>query len=158
LKSILAGLLLSLVGSAAALGLLIHAGGLLSGMDSSLLVGGVAGLTTVFFLLWMALVLKFLTNRFRRKQLKSLDNLTSLDNQTRKDSWQAVKDLTLQFLEKKNNKYSLRKVKKDYRAVRGIFEKGGREIRKALKELAALKPDTPITEPPGATLEGDKTR
>jgi hypothetical protein len=161
LKSILAGLLLSLVGSAAALGLLIHAGGLLSGMDSSLLVGGVAGLTTVFFLLWMALILKFLTNRFRRKQLKSLDNLTSLDNQTRKDSWQAVKDLTLQFLEKKNNKYSLRKVKKDYRAVRGIFEKGGREIRKALKELAALKPDTPITEPPGATLEAitrDKTR
>lgn len=161
LKSILAGLLLSLVGSAAAIGLLIHAGGLLSGMDPSLLVGGVAGLTVVFFLLWMALVLKFLTGRFHRKQLKSLDNLTPLDNQTRKDSWQAVKDLTLQFLEKKNNKYSLRKLKKDYRAVRGIFEKGGRGIRKALKELAALKPDTPITEPPGATLEAitrDKTR
>jgi len=158
---ILAGLLLSLVGSAAALGLLISVGGPLSGMDSSLLVSGVAGLTAAFFLLWMILVLKFLTARFRRKQIKELDNLTSLDNQTRKDSWQAVKDLTLQFLEKKNGKYSLGKLKKDYRAVRSVFEKGGREIRKALKELAVLKPDTPITQPPGASLETitrDKTR
>lgn len=157
---ILVGLLLSLVGSAAALGLLISAGGPLSGMDSSLLVSGVAGLTAAFFLLWMALILKFLTARFRRKQIKELDNLTSLDNQTRKDSWQAVKDLTLQFLEKKNGTYSLGKLKKDYRAVRSVFEKGGREIRKALKELAALKPDTPITPPPGSSLEAvtrDKT-
>ncbi len=160
-NAILAGLLFSLVGAAAALGLLISAGGQLSGMDSSLLVSGVAGLTAVIFLLWMTLVLKFLTARFRRKQIKDLDNLTSLDNQTRKDSWQAVKDLTLQFLEKKNGKYSLRKLKKDYRAVRGVFEKEGREIRKALKELAALKPDIPITQPPGASLETitkDKTR
>ena len=159
-NSILAGLLLSLLGSAAAVGLLVHAGGLMSGMDSSLLVSGVAGLTAVFFLLWVTLVLKFLTARFRRKQLKELDNLTFLDNQTRKDSWQAVKDLTLQFLEKKNGTYSLGKLKKDYRAVRGVFEKGGREIRKALKELAALKPDTPITQPPGEFSEAvtkDKT-
>lgn len=158
---ILVGLLFSLVVSGAAVGLLVHAGGLMSGMDSSLLVSGVAGLTAVFFLLWMALVLKFLTARFRRELLKEVDDLTSLDNQTRKDSWQAVKDLTLQFLEKKNGKYPLGKLKKDYRAVRGIFEKGGREIRKALKELAALKPATPITQPPEASLEAlarDKTQ
>jgi EH domain-containing protein 1 len=161
LKFILVGLLLSLVGSGAAVGLLVYAGGLMSAMDSSLLVSGVAGLTAAFFLLWMTLVLKFLTARFRRKQIKELDNLTSLDNQTRKDSWQAVKDLTLQFLEKKKGKCSLRKLKRDYSAVRGVFEKGGREVRKALKELAALKPDTPITQPPGEFLEAvtkDKTR
>jgi uncharacterized membrane protein YhiD involved in acid resistance len=156
----LAGLLFSLLGSAVAVGLLFHARGLISGMDSSLLVSGVAGLAAVVFLLWVALVLKFLTARFHRKQIKALDNLTSLDNQTREDSWQAVKDLTLQFLKKKNGQYSLRKLKKDYRAVRGVFEKRGREIRKALKELATLKPDTPITQPPGASLEAtvrDKT-
>jgi len=64
-------------------------------------------------------------------------------------------------LEKKDGKHSLRQLKKDYRVVRGVFEKGGREIRKALKELAALKPDTPITLPPGASPEAitrDKTR
>lgn len=158
---ILLGLLFSLVVSGAAVGLLVHAGGLMSGMDSSLLVSGVAGLTAVFFLLWMSLVLKFLTARFRRELLKEVDDLTSLDNQTRKDSWQAVKGLTLQFLEKKNGKYPLGKLKKDYHAVRGIFEKGGREIRKALKELAALKPATPITQPPEASLEAlarDKTQ
>jgi len=153
LKSMLVGLLCSLLGSAAAVGLLVYAGGLMSATDSSLLVSGVAGLTAAFFLLWMILVLKFLTARFHRKQLKELDNLTSLDNQTRKDSWQAVKDLTLQFLEKKKNKYSLRELKNDYRAVRGVFEKGGREIRKALKELAAIKPGTPITHPPGESPE-----
>jgi len=119
----------------------------MSGMDSSFLLSGVAGLTAVFFLLWMALILKFLTARFHRKQIKALDDLTSLDNQTRKDSWQAVKDIALQFLKKKNGKHSLRNLKKDYRSVRGIFEKSGREIRKALKELAVLKPDTPITQP-----------
>jgi EH domain-containing protein 1 len=160
-NSILMGLLFSLLGSAAALGLLMYAGGQLSGMDSSLLVSSVTGLTAAFFLLWIILVLKFLTARFHRKQIKVLDNLTSLDNQTRKDSWQAIKDLTLQFLEKKDDKHSLRQLKKDYRVVRGVFEKGGREIRKALKELAALKPDTPITLPPGASPEAttrDKTR
>jgi len=160
-NSILMGLLFSLLGSAAALGLLMYAGGQLSGMDSSLLVSSVTGLTAAFFLLWMILVLKFLTARFHRKQIKALDNLTSLDNQTRKDSWQAIKDLTLQFLEKKNGKHSLRKLKKDYRGVQDIFEKGGREIRKALKELAALKPITPIALPPGASPEAitrDKTR
>jgi len=146
-NSILVGLLFSLLGSAAAVGLLVHAGGLMSGMDSSFLVSGVAGLTAVFFLLWIALILKFLTARFHRKQIKALDDLTSLDNQTRKDSWQAVKDIALQFLKKKNGKHSLRNLKKDYRAVRGIFEKSGREIRKALKELAVLKSDTPITQP-----------
>jgi hypothetical protein len=159
-NSILVGLLFSLLSSAAAVGLLVHAGGLISGMDSSLLVSGVAGLAAVVFLLWVALVLKFLTVRFHRKQIKALDNLTSLDNQTREDSWQAVKDLTLQFLKKKNGLYSLRKLKKDYRAVRGVFEKRGREIRKALKELATLKPDTPITQPPGTSQEAiviDKT-
>lgn len=161
LKSMLVGLLLSLVGSAAAVGLLVYAGGLMSATDSSLLVSGVAGLTAAFFLLWMILVLKFLTARFHRKQVKELDNLTSLDNQTRKDSWQAVKDLTLQFVEKKKNNYSLRELKKDYRAVRGVFEKGGREIRKALKELAAIKPGTPITQPLEASPEAlarDKTQ
>jgi len=60
-NSILMGLLFSLLGSAAALGLLMYAGGQLSGMDSSLLVSSVTGLTAAFFLLWMILVLKFLT-------------------------------------------------------------------------------------------------
>jgi len=144
-KSILVGLLFSLLSSAAAVGLLVHAGGLMSEMDSSFLVSGVTGLAAVFFFLWVALVLKFLSARFHRKQIKALDNLTSLDNQTREDSWQAVKNLTLQFLEKNNGEYSLRKLKKDYRTVRDVFEKGGRELRKALKELGALKSDTPIT-------------
>jgi len=117
----------------------------MSEMDSSFLVSGVTGLAAVFFFLWVALVLKFLSARFHRKQIKALDNLTSLDNQTREDSWQAVKNLTLQFLEKNNGEYSLRKLKKDYRTVRDVFEKGGRELRKALKELGALKSDTPIT-------------
>ena len=146
-KSILMGLLFSLLSSAATIGLLVHAGALMSEMDSSYIVSGVAGLTAIFFLLWMTLVLKFLSARFHRKQIKALNNLTPLGNQTREDSWQAVKDLTLQFLEKKNDKYSLRKLKRDYHSVQVVFEKGGREIRKALKELGALKSDEPITQP-----------
>jgi hypothetical protein len=141
------GLLFSLLSSAATIGLLVHAGELMSEMDSSYIVSGVAGLTAIFFLLWMTLVLKFLSARFHRKQIKALNNLTPLGNQTREDSWQAVEDLTLQFLEKKNGKYSLRKLKRDYHSVQVVFEKGGREIRKALKELGALKSDEPITQP-----------
>ena len=48
LKSMLVGLLCSLLGSAAAVGLLVYAGGLMSATDSSLLVSGVAGLTAAF--------------------------------------------------------------------------------------------------------------
>ena len=139
-NSILVGLLFSLLASAATVGLLVHFGVLTSGMDFSYLVSGAAGLTAVFFLLWMALVLKFLTSRFHRKQIEALDDLTPLDNQTREDSWQAVKDLTLQFLKKTKGKYAYRKLKKDYRRVRNVYEKEGREIRKVLKELAAFKP------------------
>lgn len=149
---ILVGFLLSVGGSAAVVSLLTSTGKL-TGMDPSMLVGVSAVLTCVFFLLWWTVVLKFLSARFHRKQSKALDNLTPLESQTREDSWQAVKDLTLKFLNKKNSKYSLRKVKKDYNAVLGVFEKGCWGIRKALKELAKLKPGSEITEPPGAYLE-----
>jgi hypothetical protein len=148
----LVGFLLSVAGSAATVSLLTSTGKL-TRMDPSMLAGVSAALTCVLFLLWWTVVLKFLSGRFHRKQCKTLDNLTPLESQTREDSWQAVKDLTLKFLNKKNSKYSLRKVKKDYHAVFAVFEKGCRQIRKALKELAALKPDSEITEPPGTYLD-----
>ncbi len=148
----LVGFLFSVAGSAAAVNLL-SASKQLAGMDPAKLVGAAGALTGVLFLLWWTVVMKFLSARFHRKQCKALDDLTPLENQTREDSWQAVKDLTLKFLNKQKSDYSLRKVKKDYQAVLAVFKKGCREIRKGLKELAAIMPESEIKEPQETHLE-----
>ncbi|MBW1841644.1 MAG: hypothetical protein JRI75_07595, partial [Deltaproteobacteria bacterium] len=151
LKQLLYGALLSMAGAGAAL----YAGvtiGSLSGMDfGSLLSVGSIG-TAILLLLWVLLIMPFTLKRFFRKQIKNLDSLTPLENQTRRDSWAAVRDWVSQYLMKTNGKYSKRKVAQDHEAVLAVFEKGAKEIREAIHELAALKPGILTNDPPGPFL------
>ncbi|MFH2219170.1 MAG: dynamin family protein [Pseudomonadota bacterium] len=151
LKQILYGAFCSVVGAVA----IVYAGvtlGTLGNMDiRTLLSAGVIG-TVILLLLWILLIMPFTTRRFFRKQIKNLNSLTSLENQTRRDNWETIRELVSQYLNKTGGKYSSRKVQRDHEAVLAVSEKGSREIREALHELAALKPGVPVTDPPGPFL------
>ncbi len=110
----------------------------LAGMDimiTSLAAGGVALLG---FLLWATTLRRFFYGRFHKKALKNISSLTSLFNQTRKDSWEAVRELVLNRLRSTNGKFSLRDVRRDFSIVWQVYERGSQEIRDALKELEGL--------------------
>jgi hypothetical protein len=112
-----------------------------AGMGQPMLLGagGVVGLAVLFF--WMTLVLKYFTSAFHRNCLRDLDKLIPLENQTRRDTWQAVRDLAYIYLKKTLGRFSLREVKQEYEAVRRVCDKGAKEIREALNELSTISED-----------------
>ena len=117
-------------------------GGLMAlGLVGDPLTMGIAGgcSTLLIFILWRSMVIKFALGRFHRRQLKNLDDLTPLENQTRRDSWQAVRQTVAAFLDKTTGKFSLKETRENHAAVRQVYEDGSREIREALNELASLR-------------------
>ena len=102
-------------------------------------LGGGAGL--LIFALWVSTVGRWLRRRFHRDQLRNLDRLTPLRNQTRRDSWQSVRDLVYMTLKRTEGRISLKQVKSEYQAVYRIYREGAKDIREALNELATLASD-----------------
>jgi GTPase SAR1 family protein len=90
---------------------------------------------------WITLVRKFFLASYSRKQISNIDHLTMLDNQTRKDSWRAVKNFTVSFLKKNGGRYSLKNAKKEFADIQKIYQQGASEIREALNELATIRND-----------------
>jgi len=131
-----------LCGAAATFAMMTYA---LFSMDQRMLLaaGGGVGLAVLFF--WMTFPLKFLTSGFHRNHLNDFDNLTPLESQTRRDNWQAIRPLAYAYLKKTAGRFSLRGVKQEYRAACRVRDKGAREIREALNELAAMSDDEPAT-------------
>jgi EH domain-containing protein 1 len=139
-KSFFAGLAVSLVGGAAGwVGLM----GLppFTGLDPVLQITGAGLLGTIVLIFWLALIQKYLYSRFLKKWLRQLDNLTPLPNQTRRDSWASVRDLLYVNLKNSNGRYSLSRVLSEHATVKQIHDRGSREIREALKELAGITMD-----------------
>jgi EH domain-containing protein 1 len=139
-KSFFVGLAVSLVGGAAGwLGLM----GLppFAGLDQVLQITGAGLLSTIVLIIWLALVQKYLYSRFLKKWLRQLDNLTPLPNQTRRDSWASIRDLLYVNLKNSNGRYSLSQVLGEHATVKQIHDRGSREIREALKELAGISMD-----------------
>ncbi len=157
IKYTLAGLLFSLLGSAATV-LIMTFFGVVTGIEQLLILGvGVPSL--LILLLWMTLPLKYFKAAFHRNHLKDLDNLTPLQNQTRRDSWQAIKDLAYSYLKKTAGRFSLTGVKLEYAAVRMVRDQGTREIREALNELATIKhyePGEPLKDKLGIELPDEQ--
>jgi GTPase SAR1 family protein len=155
-KVLLAGLLFSLLcGGAATFAMITTTAFAGMGPHALLGGGGVVALVVLFF--WLALLMKYFTSSFHRNCIKELDDLTPIDNQTRRDSWQAVRQLVENYLKKSAGRFSLRVVRQEHAAVLRVFDKGSREIREALNELSTIDDDegTPGDHPPsaGASLE-----
>lgn len=142
-KSFFTGLALSLVGGAAGwLGLMGLAP--FAGLDLVLQITGAGFLGTIILIFWLALVQKYLSSRFLKKWLRQLDSLTPLPNQTRRDSWASIRDLLYVNLKNSNGRYSLAQVVGEHATVKQIHDRGSREIREALKELAGIAPDDDV--------------
>ena len=116
----------------------------LAGVDMmvrSTIAGG--GILLTFFL-WLITVRRYFFKRFHKKTMSSLDHLTSLSNQTRRDSWEAIRNVVHAQLLSNRGKYSLRDVRRDYSNVWKVHQKGSQEIREALKELDGLSPEEEV--------------
>jgi GTPase SAR1 family protein len=139
-KSFFSGLATALVcGAAGWIGLM----GLppFAGLAPDLQIAGAGLLSTIILIFWLALIQKYLYSRFLKKWLRQLDNLTPLPNQTRRDSWASIRDLLYVNLKNSNGRYSLSQVLGEHATVKQIHDRGSREIREALKELAGISMD-----------------
>jgi len=134
----LIGLFISLIAGAAAIFTGVSTG-LLNGLYEPIAIGAAILTTCLCIGIWMLIPMKYFKSVFHRKYLKNIDRLIPLETQTRKDSWQAVKDLAYRYLKKSNGRFPLRNVKQEYSSVHHVFIEGTREIRKALNELSNIK-------------------
>lgn len=140
------GLVASLSVAAAGVFGLIFAG-LLPGPEPMLMGVGGGGITLLLWILWMTIVTRYLTRRKRRKIMNSPDQLTPLENQTRRDSWRAVKAGVTDFLERTGGKFALNQVSSDFNNIVLMRDNGCREIREALKELDSIPVTAPLAAP-----------
>jgi EH domain-containing protein 1 len=140
IKHILIGFWTSLILGAVATGALMVSGAL-GGMNPMMLSGVAGGVALIFFLFWATFLMKRRARRLHSRMLKDLDQLTHLENQTRRDSWESVKNYVYNYLEKTGGRFSFSKTKNDYTAVKLVKDKGSTEIREALNELAGIKDD-----------------
>jgi EH domain-containing protein 1 len=146
LKFSLTGMALSLLaGGASVLALTVSAA--FGGMEPGMLfaAGGTSAL--LFLLFWATAVKKYRLAAFHRKTVKNIDALTDLFTQTRRDSWVAVRNLVLQYLEKTGGRFQLKEIKKEYANVKMVFDKGAKDIREALNELSTIRHEEPGKSP-----------
>jgi hypothetical protein len=97
------------------------------------------GAAVLFMLFWVFVPLRYLKAMFHRKILKNIDKLTPLETQTRRDTWQAVRDMVYKYLKKTSGIFPLNTVIKEYAGVHEVLTEGTRDIRKGLNELSNLK-------------------
>lgn len=146
LKFLTTGFLLSLLAGAGAT-LFSYSNPILSSLEQNYLIGGGAGVALLVFSFWATFLKKAFTKRFNRKRLAEVDSLTTLENQTRRDSWYSIKDYVYSYMRKTGGKFSLRQIRQEYKAALGVFEKGSKEIREALNELATIRHDDQPSDP-----------
>jgi EH domain-containing protein 1 len=140
LKHVFIGFWISLIFGAVATGAFMVSGPL-GGMNPLILSGVAGGIALMFFLFWATFLMNRRARRFHSRMLKDLDQLTHLENQTRRDSWESVKNFVYNYLEKTGGRFSFSKTKNDYATVKMVKDKGSTEIREALNELAGIKDD-----------------
>ena len=122
--------------------LLLSTNGLPLTPDLLYLSGG--GGSAVFFILWAVFIRQYYLSRFHRRQMKNVDGLTPLENQKRKETWQFVKTMVLDYLKKTGGIFPVWMVKQEYAAIKDIAEHETREVREALNEINTIKSDMPF--------------
>ncbi|GBC62477.1 dynamin family protein [Desulfonema ishimotonii] len=128
------GFLCSLLG-----GSLATLGTMMAGLDDPVILAGAGGVATILLMLiWMTLFQKRLEGAFHQKKLDGLDTLTPLGDQTRKDSWEAIRERVQRHLERDEGRYSLFELRHDLFSVRRAHREAAHDIREALSELAKM--------------------
>jgi len=141
-KSVIAGLMISLIaGGAVSLGLILAH---LLPVDPVILPSATGGSALLFFMIWLNSIQKILIRKHLDNTSKEIDNLTPLESQTRKDSWQAIKDTVIRFIKRSKNSSSLWDMQADYGMVEKIHAHGAKDVREALNELSSIRDNMSI--------------
>ncbi|WP_321494411.1 dynamin family protein [uncultured Desulfobacter sp.] len=135
LQKIFIGFLISLLGGGLIAFLVMMTAGI-AAPNALLSVGGIgAGLIMI---LWMSFFQKKLDQKFRTRRLENLDTLTPVADQTRKDSWSAIRDLVGQTLRKNKGDYTLYDLKMDLFDIRQVNNVVTQKIREALSDFRGM--------------------
>jgi len=138
IKKMSIGFLISLLGGSLIAGSIMLLG-LMADPTVLLTVGGVcAGL---FMILWLAVFQKKLEQKFRTTRLEDLDTLTPVADQTRKDSWNAIRDLVYSHLKEDKGDYTLYDLKFDRFDIEKVNDDATHEIREALSGFRGMSED-----------------
>ncbi|QTA80515.1 Dynamin domain-containing protein [Desulfonema limicola] len=121
-------------GSLAAFLLMLLAGG----MDLTILLSVAGGVGTLIFILWTISIQPRLELKYHNILAEDIDSLTTVDDQTRKDSWAAIRDLVNSHVLKNKKHFSVYELKKDLFEVRSAYNEDSKEIREALSELSIM--------------------
>jgi energy-coupling factor transporter ATP-binding protein EcfA2 len=147
LRSLVRALVYSLSAGALVVGLLTLFG--VPVIGDPLMAGTVGGTATLLTAVaWGAGFHRFLFKRFQRQALATLDQLVSLESQTRRDTWQAVRPMVVDFIRRTGGRFSLGQARQDVERIGYVATEGAREIRTALNELAGMRPEGPPLIPP----------
>jgi GTPase SAR1 family protein len=137
IKYVAAGLIVAVLGAALAETAFMKIGML--PLEDAVMVAAVGGLlSVVILLLWITTLQRYFFSRFRKKKIKQVDELTSLDNQTRRDSWETIRELVKTQIKKPIDRLCLRDLAGEYDSVKMVFNKGAKDIREALNQLSAI--------------------
>jgi hypothetical protein len=143
IKYLFAGVMMGILGGAAGILAFMNLGVL--PVEDLVMVSAVGGLLFVVFLLgWITYLQKYFFARFRKKNIKHIDELTPLDNQSRRDSWEAIQDMVKVQIKKPIEGLSLRDLTREFDSVKMVFNKGAKDIREALNQLSAINHDDAI--------------
>lgn len=138
IKKLFTGFLISLLGGSLVALLVMFLVGM-ADPTTLLSVGGIgAGLIMI---LWLAVFQRKLEQKFHSTRLEDLDSLTPVADQTRKDSWSAIRDLVYEHLKKNKGDYSLYELKLDLFDVQQVNDNATHDIREALSEFRVMSED-----------------
>lgn len=139
-KGFLTALVYGILAGGAAIGLTFVVPPLM-GTDIYLKAAIGGGTALLFLGLWATFLRHLFYKRFHRKTIKQIDSLTPLFNQTRRDSWDAVRGIVTKHLQNTGGRFSLREVRREHANIAALYQEGSKEIREALRELANLSED-----------------
>jgi hypothetical protein len=143
IKYVFTGVIVSILGGAAGLMASMNFG--VVPVEDLVMIAAVGGLISVaFFLVWITYLQKYFFSRFRKKNIKKVDELTPLDNQSRRDSWESIQELVKAQIKKPVDRLSLRDLTRELDSVKMVFNKGAKDIREALNQLSAINHDDTI--------------
>ncbi len=143
IKYLFAGLIVGILGGGLAEMAFMKSGVL--PVEDPVMMAAVGGLLSVIIILaWTTYLQKYFFSRFRKKQIKHVDELTSLDSQTRRDSWESIRELIKMQIKQPVHRLSLRDLTREYDSVKMVFNKGAKDIREALNQLSAINHDDAI--------------
>lgn len=94
-----------------------------------------------FLVIWFLGPMRISCRLFNHRALRRINRMIPLETQTRMDTWQVISPVVYRYLQKTGGYYPLGIVRHEYENVHRIQMEGAREVRKALNELANMKPD-----------------